>query len=291
MPPVFRFAPSPERLSASRPCAVGAAQCRHGARRRRAPAAAHRGHRRRRAAGRNSRRRSTRTSPGSASPGKQPVRRQSEHFDDYRAALAQLDAHGPRLSELREPRRDRAPGRRARGAGRGRAIPTARRSIRATRKSMTRGRARAPHRGRRALCAAARHGGGDRAHRPAHLDRDRRRPCRRDRHRRRRPRSLGRRGPGAQGDADELSSVGGGRRRRCRASPTWCAAGPVPGDQRAPAAAGAARSAGAALPPPPADSRRRRPQAVEIDPGHRPARAARARRHTRGRYPRMVGLA
>ena len=29
-----------------------------------------------------------------------PVRRQSEHFDDYRAAVAKLEAAGPHLSEL-----------------------------------------------------------------------------------------------------------------------------------------------------------------------------------------------
>ncbi len=47
-----------------------------------------------RAAGRNTRRRSTRISPGSASPGSSPVRRQSEHFDDYEAALGKLEAAG-----------------------------------------------------------------------------------------------------------------------------------------------------------------------------------------------------
>ena len=45
----------------------------------------------------------------------EPVRRQSEHLDAYRDALAKLG--GPRLSELREPRRDRAPGRGARRQG------------------------------------------------------------------------------------------------------------------------------------------------------------------------------
>ncbi len=49
----------------------------------------------------------------------EPVRRQSEHLDDYRAALTRLEARA-RLSELREPRRDRA----ARGrAGEGRPWP------------------------------------------------------------------------------------------------------------------------------------------------------------------------
>ena len=47
----------------------------------------------------------------------EPVRRQSEHLDDYRAALARLDAQGPDLSGVRKPRRDRASRRRARGAG------------------------------------------------------------------------------------------------------------------------------------------------------------------------------
>ena len=35
-----------------------------------------------------------------------PVRRQSEHFDEYRAALDRLEAARPDLSELREPRGD-----------------------------------------------------------------------------------------------------------------------------------------------------------------------------------------
>ena len=64
----------------------------------------------------------------------QPVRRQSEHLDDYRAALEKLEAHAPDLSELREPRRDRAHGgASATSASAGRAIRTARRSIRARR--------------------------------------------------------------------------------------------------------------------------------------------------------------
>ena len=39
-----------------------------------------------------------------------PVRRQSEHLRDYRAALERLEAHGADLSEFREPRGDRASG-------------------------------------------------------------------------------------------------------------------------------------------------------------------------------------
>ena len=93
---------------------------------------------------------------------------------------------------------------------------------------------------------------------------------------RRRSRRLGRRDPGAQGDADQLPSRGGGRRRRAGRHRCGARPGPVSRDQRAPAAAGAARPAGAALPPSPADPRRRRQQAVQIDRGHRPARIARA---------------
>ena len=70
------------------------------------------------AAGRNTRRRSTRICAGSASHGSEPVRRQSEHFDDYAAALAKLEAQGllyPSFESRSEI--DRA-GRRARPAGR-----------------------------------------------------------------------------------------------------------------------------------------------------------------------------
>ena len=64
----------------------------------------------------------------------QPVRRQSEHFAIYREAVERLVGRGAGLSELREPRRDRTAGRAARGRRRrGRAIPTARRSIPARR--------------------------------------------------------------------------------------------------------------------------------------------------------------
>ena len=53
------------------------------------------------------------------------------------------------------------------------------------------GRTRAAHGGGRALCAAPRHGGGDRARRRADLERNRRRAGRRDRHDRRRPAAWG----------------------------------------------------------------------------------------------------
>ena len=190
------------------------------------------------------------------------------------------------LSELREPRRDRAPGRAsATCADAGRAIPTARRFIPARREQMPRAERDGAHRARRALCAAARHGrrrwraparctwsetGAGPPARPATSS-----PSRR---------------PGATSCSarkdtptsyhlsvvvdDALQGV------------TACGAraGPVLVDQRAPRAAGAARPAGAALSPSPADPRRRRPQAVEIDAGHGPARTARAGRDA-GRHP------
>ena len=77
----------------------------------------------------------------------EPVRRQSEHLDDYRAALGRLDATGliyPSFESRAEIARLVA----AREATRapGHAIPTARRSIRARRRRCRAERARAPHR-------------------------------------------------------------------------------------------------------------------------------------------------
>ncbi len=69
-----------------------------------------------RAAGRSSRRRSTRTSPGSASSGSSRCGGSRSISREYRAALEALDAHGPDLSDLREPRRDRPHGGRPRRA-------------------------------------------------------------------------------------------------------------------------------------------------------------------------------
>ena len=106
----FPLCPVAERLSASRPCAVGAPQRRHGegvaaagsccASRTSTP----------RAAGRNTKPRSMRISPGSASPGK-------SRCGGSRSILTTIarrwrrSRHGPRLSEFREPRRDRRSGR------------------------------------------------------------------------------------------------------------------------------------------------------------------------------------
>ncbi len=103
---------------------------------------------------------------------------------------------------------------------------------------------------RRALCAASRHAGGDRAHRAVVLGRDRRGARGRDRPRRGRSGRLGRRRAGAQGDADQLSSLGRGRRRPAGRDRRRARTGSVLVDQRAPVAAGVARPAGAALSPP-----------------------------------------
>ena len=155
------------------------------------------------AAGRNSPRRSSRISPGSGSPGTAPVRRQSEHFGDYRAALDRLDAAGAALSVLlhaaRHPGRDRPRRRRAaRRAGRAlsRHLPPARRG--GARRSGW--RRRSDYALRLDVAAAlARTGPLDwfedgRAHRRRS---GRARRCR----------------AGAQGVADELSPRGHGRRR------------------------------------------------------------------------------
>ena len=66
----------------------------------------------------------------------QPVRRQSEHFDAYRDALATPAGAGPRLCEFRKPRRHRSNWSR-RAAIAGRAIRTARRFIPAAATSMS----------------------------------------------------------------------------------------------------------------------------------------------------------
>ena len=92
--PVFRFAPSPNgylHLGHALSALLNFDMARAAGGR---LAAAHRGHRRDPLPAGIRSRRSMRTWPGSASAWEQPVRRQSEHFDDYRAALAELDALG-----------------------------------------------------------------------------------------------------------------------------------------------------------------------------------------------------
>ena len=164
-PPVFRFAPSPERLSASRPCAVGAAECRHGARGGRTAAAAHRGHRRdalpagirggdlrgpRLARHRhgNSRCGGSPSISTTIAPRWRSSRRMGLIYPSFesRAEIARLVAERERASA-------------------GRAIRTARRFIPATRKRLPRAERAGADRRRRALCAAPRHGGGGRTRR------------------------------------------------------------------------------------------------------------------------------
>ena len=141
-----------------------------------------------------------------------PVRRQSEHLARVPRRAGDTSGLGlvypgfesrAEIASWWRSERRRAPGR---------AIPTARRSI-PGRRNCFRPRARAADRVGRALCAAARHGGGARARRRSRLDRAGRRPRRRNRAVAARPASLGRRHPGAQGDADQLSPLGRGRRR------------------------------------------------------------------------------
>ncbi len=126
-----------ERLSASRPCAVGAAQCRHGARQRAGGCCCASRISIRPAAGRNTRRRSTKTWHGSDWPGKRrcggnptittiivPRSAVSRRWDwSIRASKAAPRSH--------------AWSRRRRRGRRGRAIPMARRSIPAMQRSLS----------------------------------------------------------------------------------------------------------------------------------------------------------
>ena len=193
-----------------------------------------------------------------------PVRRQSEHLADYRAALEKLTAMGlvypafesrAEIARLVAQREAQAPWPRD---------PDGAPLYPGAAKSLSPDRAGAPARFGRALCAAARHGGGVRAGPRSRLDRARRRSRWRDRRGGRPARSLGRRHPRAQGDADQLSSVGGDRRRLAGRHRGGAGRGPVLVDQRAPAAAASARSAAAGLPAPPPRARQRGAEAVEV---------------------------
>ena len=220
----------------------------------------------------------------------QPVRRQSEHLDDYRAALAQLEAQGllyPSFESraeiaalVAERERHGAWPRDPDGAP---LYPGDAKALRA-------GRTPAAHRGRR---AAMRCGSTWRRPSRAPARSHGRRPGRagrRDRHRAGRSRGLGRRRAGAQGNADQLSSLGRRRRRAPGRDPCGARAGPVLVDQRPSAAADAARPAGAGLSPSPPDPRRRRHASCRNRP-RRPACASCARRARRpADIRRMVGL-
>jgi glutamyl-Q tRNA(Asp) synthetase len=104
---IFRFAPSPNGYSARRPCAVRAAQYEMAQRRAAGSCCA----------SRTSTRARCRREYEAAIyedlawlgiPGSEPVRRQSEHFDDYRAALARLEAMGSSIRASRAAARSRA---------------------------------------------------------------------------------------------------------------------------------------------------------------------------------------
>ena len=131
--PVFRFAPSPNgylHLGHALSALINFEMARAAGGR---LPAAHRGHRRD-ALPAGIRAGDLRGSRLARLAWEQPVRRQSEHFDDYRAALAQLDAQGLVYPSFESRAEIAAAGRRARAARRhGRAIPTARRSIPARR--------------------------------------------------------------------------------------------------------------------------------------------------------------
>ena len=254
----------PEWLSASRPRLFGAAELRFRAPERRPFPAAHRGYR-----------------PGALPAGirgRDPSgsRLARNNMGNAGAAAvgtprglsrgaAEADGLGPDLSCLRKPGRNRQTGGAARGAGAVAARPRRRAALSGYGEVAVAGRAGAPARFGRALCAAARHGGGLRAGRHPGLDRARRRSRWRDRCGGRPAGRLGRRHPRAQGDADQLSPLGGGRRRLAGRHRGGARHRPVLVDQRAPAAAAAARPAAAGLAAPPPRARRRRAEAVEID--------------------------
>ena len=151
----------------------------------------------------------------------EPVRRQSGHLDAYQRGADEAGGGGAGLSELRKPRRDRAICRAA--FARAVAARSGRRAaLSGALQEAWPGGAEAPH-GERALRAPPRHERRAGAHRRAHLGRDRRRSEAGPRDPDGGAGEMGRRGARPQGHADELSSLRRGGRRRCRASPTWCA--------------------------------------------------------------------
>ena len=186
----FPFCAEPERLPPSRPRLFGAAEFRPGAQDRRAISAAHRGYRRH-------------AVPAGIRGGDLRRPRLARHrLGNAGAAaigtLAELSRRGREtvgagtdLSGLRKPRRNRAAGRTARDRrSHGRAIPMARRSIRA-RQSRYLPKSGAADRIGRALRAAARHGGGHAPGRRTLVGRAGRRARRRNRRRRRPSRKPG----------------------------------------------------------------------------------------------------
>ena len=119
------------------------------------------------AAGRSSRRRSMRTWPGSACPGRCRCGGSRSISAEYRRALDETVGAGSGLSRLRKPCRDREAGGRAGSARRLAARSRWRAALSRRRQAAFVRRAHAPDRVGRALCVAARHGSGDRAGRRA----------------------------------------------------------------------------------------------------------------------------
>ena len=287
MPPVFRFAPSPTAICIS---AMRCRRCSTSTWRARPAGGCCCASRTstRRAAGRNTRRRSTRTSPGSALPGNSrcggspsistiTARRSPSStrwglifpsFESRAEIAALVAARGARRLAARSRRRAALSGRREVDAG---------------------GRAQAAHRARRALRPAPRHGGGDGADRAAALGR---RPARGLPAKPARSPPIP--PPGAtsswpQGDADQLSPRRRGRRRAQGVTHV------VRGQDLFQATSvhrllqALLGLAGAALSPPPADPRRRRQQAVQIDAATG-LRELRAQGVTPADIRRLVGL-
>ncbi len=109
-------------------------------------------------------------------------------------------------------------------------------------------------------------------------------------HRRHPSPGLGRYRPGTEGDANQLSPLCGNRMTGCRCHRGGAGPGSVLVDQRASAVAGIARPAGAGLPASPADPQFCRPEAVKstLATGLRELRGAGA---TPADIRRLVGLA